>query len=132
MERIRLPEFIELLVPTRDRQGKAIGAARRRHWKERLARFLLDDLKVTGFQESRREGVWRQEQKELGEYDPGLDRLVVVRETVQVMRTNCTTRQLTLFRRRGEALLLDMGRALDQEAVAYETRKGLVILMVER
>jgi hypothetical protein len=32
------------------------------------------------------------------------------------------------FRKEGEVLLAEMGRALDQEAVAYETRDGLTIL----
>jgi len=32
------------------------------------------------------------------------------------------------FRKGGEALLVQMGRALNQEAVAYETREGLTIL----
>jgi len=32
------------------------------------------------------------------------------------------------FRKGGEGLLVRMGRALNQEAVAYETREGLTIL----
>jgi hypothetical protein len=32
--------------------------------------------------------------------------------------------QVAAFRRRGEALLLEMGRALGQETVAYETVSG--------
>lgn len=128
MERVHLPEFIEVLVPTRDRSGRALSAARQREWKGRLARFLLEDLKVTGFQESKREGVWKQEQKQLREYDPKTDRLSLVREMVHVMRTSCTRAQVEAFRKEGEALLLDMGKALNQEAVAYETREGLTIL----
>ena len=127
MERVHLPEFIELLVPTRDRSGRALSTARQREWKGRLARFLLEDLEVTGFQESRREGLWKQERKHLREYDPKTDRLSVVCETVHVIRTSCTRAQVEVFRVRGEALLLDMGRALGQEAVAYETREGLTI-----
>jgi hypothetical protein len=130
VKRIHLPDFIELLVPTRDKSGKALAAAKQRHWKDRLARFLLEDLNVTGFQESRREGVWTQQRKEVREYDPEADRLLLVRETVHVMRTSCTRSQVAAFRRRGEALLVEMGRALGQEAVAYETRSGLVILIM--
>jgi len=62
MKRRRLPEFIELLVPTRDRNGRALSVAKQREWRERLGFYLLETLKVTGFQESRREGVWKQEQ----------------------------------------------------------------------
>lgn len=130
MERLHLPEFIEIFVPTRDRAGKALSAAKQRQWKDRLARYLLDDLKVTGFQESKRKGVWRQEQRVVREYDPKTDRLSVVRERVHVLRTSCTKAQLEAFKRRGEALLLEMGKALDQEAMAYETRDGLAILFL--
>ena len=65
MTRLRLPEFIEVLVPTRDRNRRPLSAQEQRQWRERLARYLLETLKVTGFQESKREGVWKQEQKDL-------------------------------------------------------------------
>lgn len=93
-----------------------------------MARYLLETLKVTGFQESKREGVWKQEHKDLREYDPKTDRLYLVRERVHVMRTSCTRAQADAFRKGGETLLAEMGRALNQEAVAYETREGLTIL----
>ena len=128
MERIHLPEFIEILVPTRDRNGRAVSVAKQREWKERLARYLLVTLKVTGFQESKRDGVWKQEQRDLRAYDPKSDRLYLVRETVHVMRSSCTRAQVTAFRKGGEAVLPEMGKALNQEAVAYEPRQGLTIL----
>jgi len=130
MRRMHLPEFIEILVPTRDRNGRALSAANQREWKERLARYLLETLKVKGFQESKREGVWKQEQKDLREYDPKTDRLYLVREKVHVMRASCTRSQASAFRKGGEALLAEMGKALNQEAVAYETRQGLTILIL--
>lgn len=46
------------------------------------------------------------------------------------MRTSCTRAQVTIFRKSGEVLLIEMGRVLDQEAVAYETREGLTILIL--
>jgi len=128
MEHTRLPEFIEILVPTRDRNGKALTAALQREWKNRLTRFLLETLKVTGFQESKRRGVWKRERKELWEYDPEADRLHVIRESVNVMRSSCTRAQLKAFQEQGETLLVEMGRAMNQQAVAYETRGGLTIL----
>ena len=76
MKRLQLPEFIEVLVPTGDRTGKALSAATLRKWKGRLARYL------------------------------------------------------EAFRKEGERLLVEMGSALDQEAVAYETRDGLTILIL--
>jgi hypothetical protein len=128
VKRLHLPEFIEILVPTRDRAGKALSATKQREWKDRLARYLLEALNVTGFQESKREGVWKQEQKDLREYDPATGRLYLVREKVHAMRASCTRAQVEAFRKEGEVLLAEMGRALDQEAVAYETRDGLTIL----
>jgi hypothetical protein len=128
MRRTQLPEFIEVLVPTRDRNGRALSAGQQREWKERLARFLLETLKVTGFQQSQKEGVWKQERKDLREYDPTADRLYLVREKLHVMRTSCTRAQVRAFRKEGETLLLEMGKALNQEAIAYETRDGLTIL----
>lgn len=128
MKRVRLPEFIEVLVPIRHRNRRALSPAKQREWKERLARYLLETLKVTGFQESRREGVWSQQRKDLREYDPKTDRLYLVSESVHVMRASCTLAQVDVFRKGGEALLVQMGRALNQEAVAYETREGLTIL----
>mgnify|MGYP001563398849 CR=1 FL=1 len=130
MERVHLPEFIEVLVPTRDRNGRALQVAKQREWKERLARFLLETLKVIGFQESKREGAWKQEQKDLREYDPKADCLYLVREKVHVLRTSCTRAQVKGFRKQGEAFLVEMGKALNQEAVAYETREGLTILIL--
>src|SRR5438445_3934037 len=127
LKRLHLPEFIEVLVPTRDRNGRALSAAKQREWKERLARYLLETLKVTGFQEWKGEGVCKQEQKDLREYDPKADRLYLVREKVYVMRTSCTRAQVNAFRKEGEALLGRMARALNQEAVAHETREGLTI-----
>jgi hypothetical protein len=53
------------------------------------------------------------------------------RETVHVLRSNCSRRQLLDFSRRGEKLLIEMGVALGQEAVAYETRDGLVVLVLD-
>ncbi len=128
MQRLRLPEFIEILVPTRDRKGRAVSVSKQREWMDHLAGYLLETLKVTGFQESQREGVWKQEQTDLREYDPKTDRLSLVRERVHVMRTACTRAQVNAFRKEGEALLVAMGKALNQEAVAYETREGLTIL----
>jgi hypothetical protein len=128
MKRVRLPEFVELLVPTRDRNRKTLSAAKQREWKERLSHYLLETLKVTGFQESKREGVWNQQRRDLHEYDPETDRLYLVREKVHVMRASCTRAQVDAFRKGGEELLVQMGRALNQEAVAYETREGLTIL----
>jgi hypothetical protein len=80
VKRLHLPESIEILVPTRDRAGKALSATKQREWKDRLARYLLEALNVTGFQESKREGAWKQEQKDLREYDPATGRLYLVRE----------------------------------------------------
>ena len=77
MKRLRLPEFIEVLVPTRDRNRRPLTVQEQREWRERLARYLLETLKVTGFQESKREGVWKQEQKDLREYDPNTNRLYI-------------------------------------------------------
>lgn len=132
MQRVRLPEFIELYMPTRDRAGQALSAMKLREWKQRLRDYLLDDLRVTGFHESKREGVWRLKPQEIREYDPKTDRLSVVREQVLVLRTSCTRSQREAFEREGEALLVEMGKALSQEAVAYETRHGLVILFMSR
>ena len=39
-----------------------------------------------------------------------------------------TPAQVAAFRKGGEALLVQMGKALNQEAVTYETREGLTIL----
>ena len=128
MKRVRLAEFIEVLVPTRDRDSRALDPGKQREWKDRLARYLLETLNVTGFQESKREGVWNQQRRDLREYDPKTDRLYLVREKVHVMRASCTLAQVDAFRKGGEALLVQMGRALNQEAVAYETREGLTIL----
>ena len=125
---MHLPEFIEILVPPRDRNGREVSVAKQREWKGRLAHYLLVTLKVTGFQESKREGVWKQEQRDLRTYDPKTDRLYLVREKVHVMRSSCTRAQVNAFRKAGEAVLAEMGRALNQEAVAYETRHGLTIL----
>ena len=51
-----------------------------------------------------------------------------MREKLHVIRTSCSRAQVKAFRMEGETLLFEMGMALNQEAVAYETREGLTIL----
>ena len=98
MKRLRLAEFIEVLVPTRDR-----------HRRAQLAKAARVERAPGSLPAGDPEGH-------------------VVREKVHVMRTSCTRAQVDAFRKEGEALLAEMGRALNQEAVAYETREGLTIL----
>lgn len=119
-----LPEFIAIRIPTRDRQGTLLPTQVCTDWRERIKQFLLRELDIVGLEEDRTEGLWR------GEYDPQTDRFQVVTEECLVVRSFCTAEQRAAFESRGEELLLEMCSALDQEAVAYETREGLIILQV--
>lgn len=117
-----LPEFIAVRIPTRDRNGRLLTSARREQWVEKLKDFLLRELDINGLEQDRLEGLWR------GEYDPHTDDFNVVCEECLIIRCHCTTEQLESFTSRGEALLTQMGRDLKQDAMAYETREGLIII----
>ncbi|MBM3461449.1 MAG: hypothetical protein FJX76_05060 [Armatimonadetes bacterium] len=117
-----LPEFIAIRVPTRDRRGRILPDRRRQQWIQRLKRFLLNDLGIIGMEKDQVEGLWR------GEYDLAADSFQVVTEGCLIIRCYCSMEQLKTFTERGEELLVEMGMALDQDAMAYETREGLIIL----
>lgn len=123
--RQRLGEYIEVRVPTRDRDGRPVPPAKLREWKERIRVFLLNDLGTTGAEEWEVRSIWQ------GVYDPATDRQRIWGERSLILKAYCTTAQLRQFRQRGEALLHEMGRALNQEAVAYAAREGLEILYLD-
>jgi hypothetical protein len=117
-----LPEFIAVRIPTRDRDGNLLPAALRDEWIHQIKRCLLHDLDIVGLEEDQVVGLWR------GEYDPETDEFGTVSEECLIVRAYCTEAQLRKFSVQGEELLLHMVKALQQEAVAYETREGLIIL----
>jgi hypothetical protein len=89
-----------------------------------VKRFLLNDLVLTGLEKDETTGIWR------AEYDPRTEKVRIVEEKVLVVRGFCTAQQLARFRERGAELLIEMGKALNQEAVAFETREGLWIIPI--
>ncbi len=117
-----LPEFIAVRVPTRDRLGKSLPPERRDKWVQLLKEFLLDDVGASGLEEDRIQGLWR------GEYDPEAGALSLVSEECLLVRCYLSREQFDGFVARGEELLIRMARALKQDAIAYETRTGLIIL----
>jgi len=90
----------------------------------RLKQFLLRELDIGGLEEDRVEGLWR------GEYDPQADEFQAVCEECLIVRCYCSADQLAGFTGKGEELLIRMGRELNQDAMAYETREGLIILHI--
>lgn len=123
--RQRLREFIEVRIPTRDRKDRPVPAAKQREWMHRLKDFLLNDLGTTGSEEWEMRATW------VGAYDPVTGTFRQQQERSLLLKAYCTPAQLRAFRHRGEALLLEMGLALHQEAVAYATRDGLEILYLD-
>lgn len=125
IRRQRLSEYIEVRVPTRDRAGRPVPAAKQREWMQRLRDFLLNDLGTTGSEDWKVQSTW------VGEYDPVTSKFRQQRERSLILKAYCTPAQLKAFWQRGEALLIEMGQALNQEAVAYATRDGLEILYLD-
>lgn len=123
-----LPEFIEIKVPSKDRQGRPISQAKRDEWIRRWRAYLLspEGMQGEGYEAPSRRGTWRRGPK--GMFDPKTGELQWTVEDIEGIRMYCSKRQLQLFRKSGRALLIQMGRDLKQEAVAYETRKGLHIV----
>ncbi|MBI3989764.1 MAG: hypothetical protein HY347_09125 [candidate division NC10 bacterium] len=123
--RQRFSEYIEVRVPTRDRKGRPVPASKQREWRHRLKDFLLNDLGTTGSEDWEVQATW------VGAYDPGTGTFRQQQERSLILKAYCTPAQRRAFRHRGEALLIEMGRALHQEAVAYATRDGLEILYLD-
>ena len=127
-EEVILPEFIEIKVPSKDRHGRLISQEKRDEWIRRWRAYLLspEGMQGEGYEALSRQGTWRRRPK--GSFDPKTGELLCTVEDIEGIRMCCSKRQLRLFRERGRALLIQMGRELKQEAVAYETRKGLHVI----
>jgi len=117
-----LREFVAIRIPTRDRDGKRLPATKRNFWIAQLKHFLLNDLKLTGLEKDEVKGIWR------GDYDPETGQMRIVEEKVLIVKGFCTPEQLAQFGTEGRDLLVKMGKALRQQAVAFETREGLWII----
>lgn len=126
-----LPEFIEIKVPSRDRGGRPISRVKREAGVRRWAVYLLspEEMRGEGYEILSKRGAWRSGPK--GSFDPKTGELQYTVEVIEGLRMYCSKRQLLLFRRTGRPLLIQMGQELTQEAVAYETRRGLHIIRME-
>lgn len=126
-----LPEFIEIKVPSKDRQGRPISRKRREEWIRRWGAYLLspEGMQGEGYEALSKQGTWRRGPK--ASFDPKTGELQYTVEVIEGLRMYCSKRQLRLFGRTGRALLIQTGQELNQEAVAYETRRGLHIIRVE-
>lgn len=126
-----LSEFVEIKVPSKDRQGRPISRARREAWIRRWGAYLLspEGMQGEGYEALSKRGTWRRGPK--ASFDPKTGELLCTVEVIEGIRMYCSRRQLGLFRRSGRALLIRMGRELNQEAVAYETKRGLHVIRVE-
>lgn len=130
-EELVLPEFLEIKVPSKDREGRPISRAKREAWIRRWGAYLLDPegMHGEGYEALSKRGTWRRGPK--ASFDPKTGELLCTVEVIEGIRMYCSRRQLQLFRKSGRTLLVQMGRELNQEAVAYETRRGLHIVQVE-
>lgn len=126
-----LPEFIEIKIPSKDRQGRPISQKKREGWIRRWGDYLLGPkgMQGEGYEALSKRGTWRRGPK--ASFDPKTGELLCTVELIEGIRMYCSRRQLGLFRRSGRAFLIQMGRELNQEAVAYETRRGLHVIRVE-
>lgn len=127
-EEVILPEFIEIKVPSKDRQGRPLSQEKRDEWIRRWRAYLLSPqgMQGEGYEALSRQGTWRRGPK--GSFDPKTGELRCTVEDIEGIRMYCSKRQLRLFGKSGRALLIQMGRDLKQEAVAYETRRGLHVI----
>lgn len=127
-EEVILPEFIEIKVPSKDRQGRPVSQEKRVEWIRRWRAYLLspEGMQGEGYEALSRQGTWRRGPK--GSFDPKTGELQCTVEDIEGIRMYCSKRQLRLFGKSGRALLIQMGRELKQEAVSYETRRGLHVI----
>lgn len=126
-----LPEFIEIKIPSKDRQGRPISQKKREGRIRRWGAYLLGPkgMQGAGYEALSKRGTWRRGPK--ASFDPKTGELLCTVEVIEGIRMYCSRRQLGLFRRSGRAFLIQMGQELNQEAVAYETRMGLHVIRVE-
>lgn len=126
-----LPELIEIKVPSRDRQGKRILQETREQWIRLWQAYLLSPAGMNGegYEVFSKSGTWRKGPK--ASFDPSPGELQCIDEDIEGIKMYCSKRQLRLFRKTGIQLLIRMGRELNQEAVAYETRRGLHVIRMD-
>lgn len=123
-----LPEPIEIKIPSKDRDGKPIPDEKRDEWIRLWRAYLLspDGMNGEGYEALSRTGTWRKGPK--GSFDPKTGELQCTDEHIAGIKIYCSARQLRVFMNTGKKLLVRMGRELNQEAVAFETRKGLHVI----
>lgn len=122
-----LPEWISIKIPSKDRDGRPIAKKVRERWLATFRNFLLnpEGMRGTGYETVAKRGTWRKGPK--GIFDPQTGELVCIEERVEEIKMYCSKRQLRLFVRRGRGLMVQMGRELKQDAVAYADTRGLHI-----
>lgn len=119
-----LPEWIEIRIPSKDRRGKSISTKSRKEWLGRWRSFLLnpEGMRGEGYETLPKQGTWRGK----AIFDPRTGEWrYTIEEDVEVIIMYCTKRQLSHFRLHGRRLLIQMGRELNQDAVAYADKRGL-------
>ncbi len=120
-----LPEWVEVRVPSKDGKGRQISKQRRVRWLRVWERFLLSPTSMsgTGYEVLIKQGKWRRGTK--GSFDPKTGDFRVIDERVEGITMYCTRKRLRSFEPKMRRLLIEMGRDLSQDVVAYSTKKGL-------
>lgn len=121
-----LPEWIEIKIPSKDRRGKLIPVKTRREWLRRWENFFLnpEGMRGEGYETLRKQGTWRGR----AIFDPKTGEWRhTTKEGIEGITMYCTGPALSHFRVHGRRLLTQMGRELNQDAVAYADKRGLHI-----
>lgn len=123
-----LPEWIEIRIPSKNRHGRKISRRTRKRWLGLWRSFLLNpnQMRGKGYEALAKRGGWRGKaifDPRTGEWQYTVE--TPAEEDVEVILMYCTKQQLSHFKLKGRALLIQMGRELNQDAVAYADKRGL-------
>ncbi|OGG44455.1 MAG: hypothetical protein A3F84_10955 [Candidatus Handelsmanbacteria bacterium RIFCSPLOWO2_12_FULL_64_10] len=127
-----LPEFIRIVVPQEEKDETPIAGSRIERWVKVFCGLVSSKPFRLGYEKlAASKGGWPR-----GKYDPATGEWefaeAVMEETTRSIKVFCGARQFASLRARVVALLVEMGQDLNQDSVAYETRKGLHTIKIRR
>lgn len=120
-----LPEFIRVIVPQKEKDQTPIAPEKTAGWVSRFCGLVSSKPFRLGYEKlPTSTGGWPK-----GRYDPATGEWVYMEATTEesnyAIKAFCSAKQFPLLRASITELLEAMGRDLNQDSVAYETRQGL-------
>ena len=127
-----LPQFIRVIIPQKEKDETPITPERIAGRVKRFCELVSSKPFRLGYEKlPASTGGWPK-----GQYDPATGEWVYTEATTEEanhsIKVFCSAKQFSPLRARVAELLKTMGRDLNQDSVAYETRKGLHTIKIRR